>query len=101
MRKIATAAIAIGLAALVSGCSQIGALVSGEVTIDSKLVEKTIEEGVLEQAGFEVSVECPSPMSGQVGDVRQCVVTDEFGQKAFADITIQNRDGYITWMIPE
>jgi hypothetical protein len=82
-----------------SGCAQLAPLISGEVLLDSSLVEKTIEDGVFEQGGFYVTVECPDPMSGQVGDVRQCLVSDEFGQNTFADVTIQNRQGFMTWQL--
>lgn len=74
-----------------SGCVQLAPLVSGEVLLDPSLVESTIEDGVMEQGGFSVTDECPTPMRGQVGDVRQCLVSDEFGQNSFADVTIQNR----------
>lgn len=85
-----------GAIPLLVGCSQV---VQGltEVTLDSRLIEQTVEEGILEQLGYAVKAECPGSMSGEPGDVRQCLVTDELGNNALVDITIQNYEGFVTW----
>lgn len=91
-------AVLVGVASvmLLPGCAQVVQSVSG-VTLDSRLIENTIEEGVLDQSGVSVVAECPDSLSGQPGDVRQCLVTDDLGNKALVDITIQNMQGFITW----
>ena len=84
-----------------SGCSTAASLISGDVILDSSLVEENIRDGVLEQSGFIIDVECPEPMSGQVGDTRQCLAQDEFGDSYLVDVTIQNREGYIIWQVQQ
>jgi hypothetical protein len=101
VNKITQVFISGFFALTLSGCAQLAPLVSGEVFLDSDLVEKTIEDGVLEQSGFYVVAECPDPMSGQVGDSRQCILTDELGSIYFVEVRIQNRDGFITWQVQE
>jgi hypothetical protein len=84
-----------------SGCSTAASLISGDVILDSSVVEENIRDGVLEQSGLVISVECPDPMSGQVGDTRQCLANDEFGNSYLVDVTIQNREGYIIWEVQQ
>jgi hypothetical protein len=91
--SIAAVSLALG------GCSTAGAVLNGEVLLDSGLVEREIESGVLSQGGFSVTADCPDPMSGKVGDVRQCVIEDEYGTVAIVKVTIQNTDGYIVWEV--
>jgi hypothetical protein len=74
-------------------------LISGDVILDSSLVEENIRDGVREQSGLVIDVECPDPLSGLVGDSRQCIAEDDFGQAYIVDVTIQNRDGYIVWQV--
>jgi hypothetical protein len=83
----------------VSGCSTAASLINGDVLLDSSIVEGNIRDGVLEQSGLVVEVECPDPMSGQVGDTRQCLAQDEFGDSYLVDVTIQNREGFVIWEI--
>lgn len=84
-----------------SGCTTAASLISGEVILDSSVVEKNIRDGVLEQSGLVIDVECPDPMSGQVGDTRQCLAQDEFGGSSLVDVTIQNREGYVIWEVQQ
>lgn len=95
MKLIQIAALT-GSIALLTGCTQVVQSLT-DVTLDSRLIEETVEDGILEQLGYMVVAECPDSMSGEPGDVRQCLVTDEFGNNAFVDITIQNYEGFITW----
>ena len=86
---------------LLSGCTTAASLISGDVILDSSVVEKNIREGVLEQSGLVIDVECPDPMSGQVGDTRQCLAQGESGESYLVDVTIQNREGYIVWEVQQ
>lgn len=72
---------------------------NGEVALDVNLVETTIHDGVLDQSGEEVTVECPSTMAGKPGDTRNCVVTDSVGAVYFAVVTFESSKGDITWML--
>lgn len=83
----------------VSGCSTAASFINGDVFLDSSVVEGNIRDEVLEQSGLIVEVECPDPMSGQVGDTRQCLAQDEFGDSYLVDVTIQNREGFVIWEI--
>jgi hypothetical protein len=94
--KLKNAAVLAACIPLLTGCEQVLQSVT-EVTLDSALLEETIENGILEQMELYVTAECPDSLGGQPGDVRQCMVTDEFGTNAFVDITIQNYEGDITW----
>lgn len=87
------------LSLTLAGCSSAGAVLNGEVLLDSGLIEREIEGGVLNQSGFRVSAECPDPMSGKVGDVRECVIEDEFGTVAVVEVKIQNSEGFIVWEV--
>lgn len=91
--SIAAVSLALG------GCSTAGAVLNGEVLLDSGLVEREIESGVLSQGGFSVTADCPDPLSGKVGDVRQCIIEDEFGERAIVEIRIQNTEGYFIWEV--
>lgn len=83
------------------GCAKASAVLSGEVILDPTVIEEEIESGVLEQGGFVVTAECPDPLSGKVGDTRQCLIEDEFGVTALVDVRIQNSEGYIIWEVQE
>lgn len=72
---------------------------NGEVALDVNLVETTIHDGVLEQSGEEVTVECPGTMAGKPGDTRNCVVTDSTGAVYFVVVTFESSKGDITWML--
>lgn len=72
---------------------------SGEVSLDVDKVETTIHDGILEQAGDDTTVECPSEMSGKPGDTRNCLVTDSIGQKFFVVVTFENSKGDISWVL--
>jgi hypothetical protein len=87
------------LSLVLAGCSTLGVILSGEVVLDSSVVEKEIERGVLNQAGIKVTADCPNPMSGKPGDVRQCLIEDEFGTVAIVKITIQNNEGVFVWEV--
>ena len=68
--------------------------ISGELTFDSSAVVDSIQESL----GKDVKVECPSLIQGHPGDVRQCILTTEFGT-GIADVTIQSSAGDFTWEV--
>lgn len=84
-----------------AGCSEVTAVMNGEVPLDSARIEAQIEDEVSAQIGGPVTVECPDPLSAEVGQTRQCVIEDSYGTTALVDITVQNSDGYITWEVRE
>ena len=98
LRKFLTLAAAM-LTVSIGGCSNATAVINGDVILDPGLIETEIETGVLNQIGVSVIADCPDPMSGKVGDVRQCVIEDDFGSVAIVNVTIQNADGYIVWEV--
>jgi hypothetical protein len=70
----------------------------GGVSLDSALVEQNIKAEYTKN-GYDVKVECPDPMGGNVGDKRNCLVTDTGdGSKVMAVVTIENAQGAITWV---
>lgn len=71
---------------------------AGGVALDSALIEENIRTEYSNN-GYDVSVECPDPMSGKVGEKRNCLVTNVIdGTKAMAVVTIENAQGAITWV---
>ena len=80
-----------------ASCSAVAEL-SG-VTLDVSRVETMIEDGVLEQGGFDVVATCPDPLVGEVGDTRTCTIEDEYGDVEFVDVTIQNAEGDVVWQV--
>lgn len=89
----------IGLTVLLTGCTEATSVLNGEVLLDSGKIERMIEQQASAQLGGEMVVECPDPMSAAVGDSRQCIINDEFGNTEIVDVTVQNREGYIIWKI--
>lgn len=72
---------------------------NGQVALDVNLVETTIHDGILEQNGEDVTVDCPSEMIGKPGDTRNCVVTDSTGTNYFVVVTFESSKGDITWIL--
>lgn len=96
VKKIHLLAVATLLVTL-SACTEVSSVVNGEVLLDSNKIERSIEEEAGQQLGASVTVECPDPMSAAVGETRQCTIEDEYGSTALVDVTVQNREGYVTW----
>jgi hypothetical protein len=82
-----------------TGCTEVASVVTGEVLLDSPKIEAEIEREASRQLGSRITVECPDSMSAPVGGTRQCVARDEFGGTSLVDVTVQNREGYITWQV--
>lgn len=72
---------------------------TGQVTLDSGKVETEIESGIYDQSGFSVTATCPSPMAGKVGETRSCSVEDESGTTYVVDVTIQNKNADVLWVV--
>ena len=89
----------LGATLSLSGCATAASLIKGDVILDTSIVEENIKNEVLSQSGLLIDVECPDPMTGQVGDTRQCLAQDEFGDSYLVDVTIQNREGFVVWEI--
>ena len=80
-----------------ASCSAVAELTG--VTLDVSRVETMIEDGVLEQGGFNVVATCPDPMVGEVGETRTCSIEDEYGDTELVDVTIQNSEGDVVWQV--
>ena len=72
---------------------------TGQVNLDVPRVEQMIEDGIYDQSGFSVVATCPSPMAGKVGDTRSCAIEDENGDTYVVDVTIQNKNGDVIWVV--
>lgn len=94
---ITIASIALALIAL-NGFGAFNGL-TGQVTLDSSRVENEIETGIYDQSGYSVVASCPSPMAGKVGETRSCSVEDETGTNYIVDVTIQNKNGDVVWVV--
>jgi len=84
---------------ILTSCSTVDQITG--VTLDVARVEKTIEDGVMQQGGFHVTASCPDPLAGQVGDTRTCQIVDDSGTTALVDVTIQNSNGDIVWKVQQ
>ena len=84
---------------ILTSCSTVDQITG--VTLDVTRVEKTIEDGVMQQGGFHVTASCPDPLVGQVGDTRTCQIVDDSGTTALVDVTIQNSNGDIVWKVQQ
>ena len=84
---------------VLTSCSTVDQITG--VTLDVSRVEKTIENGVLQQGGFHLTASCPDPLAGQVGDTRTCQIVDDSGTTALVDVTIQNSNGDIVWKVQQ
>ena len=80
------------------GCAEVEAVLSGEVALDVNRVENGIKDGIYDQSGVDVSVECPDPLSAEVGETRTCLIRYS-GLTEMVDITVQNTDGYFIWEV--
>jgi hypothetical protein len=74
-----------------------GRLPDGGVNLDVALVEQEIENGILDQIGVTVTVDCPDTMQGKPGETRNCIVTASDGSILKAVVTIESSNGDITW----
>jgi len=82
--------LAVSLA--LAGCS------IGTSELDIPKLEEEIGSGVLEQAGLDVSVECPDQVDIEAGKSFECEVTPaDGGAAATAEVTMEDEDGNITW----
>lgn len=72
---------------------------TGQVNLDVAKVEQMIEDGIYDQSSYTVIATCPSPMAGKVGEMRSCSVEDESGDTYIVDVTIQNKNGDVLWVV--
>lgn len=80
------------------GCAEIETVLNGEVLLDVNRVENEIKDGIYDQSGIDASVECPDPLSAEVGESRTCLIRYS-GLTELVDITVQNTDGYVIWEV--
>ena len=97
LKKITVAGLVLTLGLSTSGCSQILETLGGGVVMDPYLVEQNII-ATYANDGVSVTVECPDPFVAKVGESRNCLVTDDYGETAMAKVTVENREGYFTWV---
>lgn len=85
---------------VLSGCATLlagGLTPLGQVTLDTPRVEKEIADGIYEQLGVPVVVDCPDLMQGAPGDVRNCIATADDGSTVRVSVSIESIAGDITW----
>jgi hypothetical protein len=99
--RVAVFGLALSTLGSLTGCASVfgsGFLpTSGEVILDTTLVEQEITDGIATQLGVEVIVECPSVMKGAPGDTRNCVATAFDGSVVRVVVVFENELGDITW----
>jgi hypothetical protein len=76
----------------------VSGIVTGQVTIDNGKLTREITKSIKDQTGVDVTVSCPSPFVGRVGDTRQCTYESPLGP-GFIDVRIQSTNGDITWQL--
>ncbi len=76
----------------------VSGIVTGQVTIDTGKLTNNITKGIKDQTGVDVSVTCPTPFLGHVGDTRQCTYTSVMGP-GFIDVRIQSTNADVTWQV--
>ncbi|MEU7060032.1 DUF4333 domain-containing protein [Streptomyces sp. NPDC046197] len=69
------------------------------VSMDTSAVQRQIEQGVQQQTGTAVTVQCPSSVTVRTGESFQCVVTAQDGSTAMATVTVQNSQGEFVWRL--
>jgi hypothetical protein len=83
------------LSLYLGGCS-----VSTTDELDIPKIEEEIQKGVKEQAGLDVTADCPDDVEIEVDYSFECEVTPESGDDPQqAKVTIKDEDGLIEWEI--
>lgn len=67
--------------------------------LDIRVIESSIRDGIQEQLGIVVSVECPPAPSAEPGSTFTCVATGSSGTNSLVDVTVQDRTGYVVWRV--
>jgi hypothetical protein len=67
--------------------------------MDADVVEEEISSEVERQAGVSVTVDCPDDIAVEPGRGFKCLVEGD-GERAFANVTIQNDADVFVWEIP-
>lgn len=67
--------------------------------VDIAGVEQQIRDGVKDQSGTNVTVDCPDSIDWDTGGEFHCIVEDNQGNRATATVSMENDDGEITWRI--
>jgi hypothetical protein len=83
------------LSLYLGGCS-----VSTTDELDIPKIEEEIQKGVKEQAGVDVTADCPNDVEIKVDYSFECEVTPDSGDKTQqAKVTIKDDEGLIEWEI--
>lgn len=70
--------------------------VDSGVVLDSTTVEQLIVDDAA-SGGFEIFVECPAVMIGELGDTWLCEASDRWGFSGPVEVTLEDNDGWVTW----
>ncbi|MGI9538521.1 MAG: DUF4333 domain-containing protein [Miltoncostaeaceae bacterium] len=95
-RALAASALVAGVAAIGAGCS----VSIGDTTLDTDKLESEIRSSVqerLEESG--ISVDCPSDIDAEEGDVFRCTLTTPGGEKREVVVRQTDDDGNVRWEV--
>ena len=92
---LASAALVMAIVPTLSACSWFDT----SVTLNTKSVQVTVTQGIIDQTGVTPKVTCPQEMRGHVGDKLKCTATDDAGNTATVTVTIANDKGDIAWEV--
>jgi len=90
--------VVVGVVVILAGAFVVWVLVSPDEA-DIPAIEKEISQGVQEQGGVAVDVDCPDTVEWQSGQTFHCDVAAEDGTTGKATVTMENDDGDITWSV--
>ena len=71
----------------------------GGTEADIPLIETQIGNGILEQTGYDVEVDCPDTIDWKAGGSFGCFATDETGDQVRVTVYMENDEGDITWAV--
>ena len=74
-------------------------VITGQVSLSPRSIEQNIRQTIQTKTGLSVTVTCPDPFQGKVGDVRQCTIDEPLGISLIVDVTIENTSGAFTWQV--
>lgn len=96
-RGVFVLALAAASTSVVTGCSSVSNLVTGQITLDVPLIEDGIKAWLIEGGTETASVECPDSMVGVTGDSWLCLATDPWDFTANVRVTITSSNGFVEW----
>ena len=96
-RALATTALVAGLAVAGAGCS----VSIGDTTLDTDKLEDEIRTSVQQrlEESTGISVDCPTDVDAEEGDVFRCTLTTPDGEKREVVVRQTDDDGNVRWEV--